>query len=397
MDHITHLLTQGIDTIYPSKEALEKKLRSGETLTIYQGFDPSGAHLHIGHAVGLRKLRQFQKLGHKIIFLIGDFTGMIGDPSGKKDARRPLTREEVLDNAKDYRRQASTILDFEGENPVQIKFNSEWNSKLGFDDVIRLAGNFTVQQLLERDMYQTRMKEGREINLTEFFYPIIQGYDSAALNVDIEIGGTDQTFNMLIGRTLVSRLNNKEKFVITVPLLTDSKGVKIGKSEGNVIGITDPPNEFYAKIMTLGDDAIVNCFQLLTDVSHEEIQSITKRIQAGENPMTFKKQLAHTLTKQFHSEDAADNAQAAFEKTVQNGELPEDISVFPVTRKTWVVLDLLMQSKLITSRSEGRRLIEQKAVEINGTTIEPGTHELMVQQGTIVRVGKRKYIKIEIS
>src|SRR3989344_1186569 len=269
MDAIETLLTRGVDKIYPSRDELEKMLRSGKKLKLYQGFDPSGANLHIGHAVGLRKLRQFQDLGHKVIFLIGDFTGMIGDPSGKKDARKPLTQEQVLANAKDYKLQAQKILRFEGPNAVEIKFNSEWNKKLNFEEVLRLASQFSAQQMLERDMFQNRLKEGKEISLVEFLYPIMVAYDAVAMDVDLEVGGTDQTFNMLAGRKLHRHRLNKEKFVMTVPLLTDSSGKKIGKTEGNVIGITDPPSDFYGKIMSLADDAIINCFLLLTDLNVE--------------------------------------------------------------------------------------------------------------------------------
>ncbi len=395
MDEIEHLLTHGVDTIYPSKEALEKELRSGRKLTLYQGFDPTGSKLHIGHAVAMRKLREFQELGHTVIFLIGDGTGQAGDPSGKKKSREYyFSTQELRDNAVDYVKQASKIVRFEGENPVQIRFNGDWLNTLTLKDILDIAGHFTLQQMLERDMYQERLKENIDVNLREFLYPLLQGYDSVQLNVDLEIGGTDQTFNMLQGRKLVKAYLNKEKYVITVPLLTDSKGVKIGKTEGNAIGISDDPSDFYAKIMSLGDDSILNCFSLLTDASDSELEQIKQKMDAGENPIHYKKQLAYTLTKQFNSESLAQKAQEAFEKTVQGGEVPTDIPEFSVERNSWVVLDLLIQSKLITSRSEGRRLIEQRAVEINNTTVEPGTHEIMVQDGDIVRVGKRKYIKI---
>lgn len=380
MEPNIQLLTRGIDTVYPTKETLSKALESGKKLTLYQGFDPSGAHLHIGHAVGLRKLRQFQDLGHKVIFLIGDFTGMIGDPSGKKDARKPLTKEQVLENAKDYKNQAQKILRFDGDNPVEIKFNSEWNSKLNFEDVIKLAANFSVQQMLERDMFQTRIKEGREINLVEFLYPLIQGYDSVAMNVDIEVGGTDQTFNMLQGRILVERLLNKQKFVLTVPLLTDSKGTKIGKSEGNVIGLTDAPSDFYGKIMSLGDDSIIPCFTLLTDTSDEDIEKMKTAILSGENPMTFKKKLAFELTKWLNTEDDARKAEEQFkirfqERDIDKAELPmvkesEIKFLTPVQSSGATVLDYVTSLSLADSNSEARRLVNQGSVSINNTVVK---------------------------
>ena len=261
MDAIENLLTRGVDKIYPAKEALEKVLRSsGKKLKLYQGFDPTGAKLHIGHAVAIRKLRQFQDLGHEVIFLIGDFTALIGDPSGKAQGRPLLTKQQVLDNAKDYQQQVAKILRFDGNNPVKILFNSDWLSKLKLEDILKLSTHFTVQQMIERDMFQVRLKNKNLIGLQEFLYPLMVGFDSVAMKVDLEMGGSDQTFNMLAGRKLVEQILHKEKFVMTVPLLTDSKGVKIGKTEGNAIGLSDHPNEFFAKIMSLGDDAILPFF-----------------------------------------------------------------------------------------------------------------------------------------
>lgn len=396
MDAIDHLLTRGVDSIYPTREALEKVLRGGEKLTLYQGFDPTGAHLHIGHAVAMRKLRQFQELGHKVIFLIGDFTATIGDPSGKADARPILTREQVLKNAKEYQHQASKILRFDGNNPVEILFNSKWLSKLTFADVVGLATKFTVQQMIERDMFQERIKNGDQIGLHEFLYPLMVGYDSVAMNVDLELGGTDQTFNMLAGRKLVSQMLRKDKFVMTVPLLADSKGVKIGKTAGNVIGLTDPPNEFYGKIMSLGDDAIIPCFTLLTDTPTETIDDMKKRMAEGGNPMVYKKMLAHELTKQFNSQSDADSAQKEFETRFQKGELSQaslpSISVTTISSNATTV-DHLMALNLVESKSEAKRLVEQKAVRYNETLITIPKEILDLKPGDIFQVG-RKAVKI---
>lgn len=396
MDAIDILLTRGVDTIYPTREVLEKVLRSGKKLKLYQGFDPSGANLHIGHAVGLRKLRQFQDLGHKVIFLIGDFTGMIGDPSGKKDARKPLTKEQVLANAKEYQTQASKVLRFEGENPVEIAFNSKWNSQLTFEDVLKLASHFTAQQMLERDMFQERMKEGREISLVEFLYPIMVAYDAVAMNVDLELGGTDQTFNMLAGRKLHKQKLNKEKFVMTVPLLTDAKGTKIGKTEGNVIGLTDAPNEFYAKIMSLGDDAIVNCFTLLTDTPLSEIESMNNAMKSGENPMLFKKRLAYELTRWLNDETSAKSAQANFENTVQSkvltGELPE-VKISTLSAATLPIIELLIQTNCANSKSEARRLVEQGAVEVDQTIVDLVQTNVTLKAGMTMKVGKKRFFR----
>ena len=402
MDAIKNLLTRGVDKIYPSREELEKVLRAGRNLRLYQGFDPSGSQLHIGHAVAMRKLRQFQELGHHVIFLIGDFTGLIGDPTGKGSQRKRLTPEEVLANAKNYQEQASKILQFDGENPVEIKFNSSWLTKLTFKELIDIASHFTVQQMIERDMFQERIKRADDVGLHEFFYPLMQGFDSVAMKVDLELGGTDQTFNMLAGRKLVSQILHKEKFVMTVPLLADSKGVKIGKTEGNVIGLTDPPNDFFGKVMAMGDDAIVPCFTLLTDTPLEEIEKVKAKMKAGENPMVFKKQLAFELTKQFNDDASASSAQAEFEHVHQQGQTPTAADEFTTSQTEWNPVDLLITANLAPSKSEAKRLIEQGAVELNGQAVshlprkDSGQESpaISLKNNDILRVGKKKFIKI---
>src|SRR3989344_3417775 len=242
-DKIKELLTRGVDKIYPSKEKLEEILRSGKKIKLYQGFDPTGDKLHIGHMVGFRKHRQWQDLGHEVIFLIGDGTGTAGDPSGKAKTREKFfTKEELRENAKDYLSQASKIVRFDGENPIKIMYNGDWLDKLTKVDILDIAGHFSLQQLIERDMFQERLKAGETINLREFLYPLLQAYDSVAMDVDLELGGSDQTFNMLAGRTLMKAMKGKDKFVMTTPLLSDSTGRKIGKTEGNVMALNDDPN-----------------------------------------------------------------------------------------------------------------------------------------------------------
>lgn len=396
MDPIDELLTRGVDRIYPSREALEKVLLSGKKLRLYQGFDPTGIQLHIGHAVGFRKLRQWQDLGHHVIFLVGDGTGLAGDPSGKMKARgRFMSRKELRDNAKSYLMQASKIVRFDRDNPIEILYNGDWLTKLKLEDILEIAQNFTVQQMIERDMYQVRMKAGDSINLREFLYPLLQGYDSVAMNVDLEQGGSDQMFNMLAGRTLVKNMQGREKFVMTVPLLVDSKGDKIGKTEGNAIGLTDPPNEFFAKIMSLGDDAIIPCFTLLTDIPLKEIDAMKSQMKAGANPMTFKLQLAHHLTAWLNSKKAADSAQEDFGARFQKGELTHaDIPVFKTKKSKWNPLDLLVETDLAASKSDARRLITQKAVEVDGKIIE--NTSITLTNGAIIKVGKKKLLKIKI-
>ena len=396
MDAIDILLTRSVDTIYPNREALEKVLRSSKKLRLYQGFDPTGIQFHIGHAVGLRKLRQWQDLGHHVIFLIGDGTGQAGDPSGKTRSRgKFLTREELRQNARDYVMQASKIVRFDGPNPAEILYNGDWLNKLTLVDILNIAGRISFQQMVERDLYQERIKSGVSMSLREFLYPLLQGYDSVAMNVDLELGGVDQTFNMLMGRHLVKSFLNKEKFVMTVPLLSDSKGVKIGKTEGNVIGITDPPNEFFGKIMSLGDDAIIPCFTLLTDIPMDKIHDIKNKMESGENPMVFKKQLAFELTKQFNNEKEAKVAQLSFERTFQKKETPakDMITVFHTDKDTVDIISVLVESGLCKSKSEARRLVMQKGIDEE--SIRMDNTIVKVENDRIYKIGKKRFLKIQ--
>jgi len=396
MDAIDTLLTRGVDQIYPSREALEKVLRSGKKLKLYQGFDPTGTQLHIGHAVGFRKLRQWQDLGHEVIFLIGDGTGQAGDPSGKKRSREKyLTREELRQNGRDYVLQSGKIMRFDGPNPVRILYNGDWLNKLGLVEILEIAGHFTLQQMLERDLYQERLKQKEDVSLREFVYPLLQGYDSVAMQVDLELGGSDQMFNMLAGRKLVKAYLHKEKFVMTVPLLTDSKGTKIGKTEGNVIGVTDPPQELFGKIMALGDDAIINCFILLTDKPEAEISEMKKQMADGANPMTFKKQLAWEITAQLNNPTQATIAQDYFEKTFQSRDLShiEEFKISNLSANPIAILDLLMQTKTAPSKSEARRLVEQNAVEVDQTVVDIINTNVTLKSGMTLRVGKKKFLR----
>ena len=398
MDAIEILLTRGVENIYPSREALEKVLRSVKKLRLYQGFDPTGTQFHIGHAVGFRKLRQWQDLGHHVIFLIGDGTGQAGDPSGKTRGREKfLTREELRKNAKDYVMQAAKIVKFDGENPAEILYNSDWLNKLGLVEILDIAGRITFQQMAERDLYQERVKAGELLTLREFFYPLLQGYDSVAMNVDLELGGSDQMFNMLMGRQLVKSFQNREKFVMTVPLLTDSKGTKIGKTEGNVIGLTDKPEEFFAKIMSLSDDAIIPCFTLLTDIPIEELKNGEYKMKNGENPMALKKQLAFELTKQFNDEESAKRAQVEFETRFQQRNV-RAANLATITYAAFTsgpsIVEGTIAAGLASSKSEARRLIQQSAVKLDNVLITiPTTPSTQAKSGSVLQVG-RKAIKI---
>lgn len=389
---IEELLTRGVDKIYPTKEALAALLQSGKKLKLYQGFDPTGTELHIGHMVGLRKLSQWQKLGHHVIFLIGTGTGQAGDPTGKLSSREKFFDEEELKhNAKDYVMQAKKLLDFEGENAVEIVHNGDWLNKLNLADILSIAGNLTVQQLVERDMFQERIKNHTDINMREFLYPILQGYDSVAMDVDLELGGSDQTFNMLIGRKLQRAINNREKFVMTTPLLADASGKKIGKSEGNVISITATPNDLYGSIMSLSDDVIVKGLEYLTDIPITEVKEIEKKISDGQNPIEFKKLLAFEIVKQLNDESAATSASQAFQNTVQNKELPENIASISVNVPISLSA-IALEQKLIDSNSEWKRMVEQGGVSFNDEKIT-NPSEPFTQDG-ILKIGKRSLLRI---
>lgn len=391
MDPIEELLTRGVDTVYPTKDELEKVLRSGKKIKLYQGFDPTGTDLHIGHMIGLRKLAQWQKLGHHVIFLIGTGTGQAGDPSGKLSAREKFFNEEELKkNARDYVMQAKKLLDFDGDNAVEILYNGDWLNKLGLADMLNIAGHFSVQQLIERDMFQERIKKNESINLREFMYPLLQGYDSVAMEVDLELGGSDQMFNMLVGRQLLKQMKDKDKFVMTTPLLADSQGRKIGKTEGNVIGLTDKPEDLFGKIMSLGDDVIVKGFEYLTDVPMTEVKEIEKKLESGENPMQYKKQLAYEIVKQLNTDADAKRAQEAFESVFSKGEIPEDIQEMMIDPNA-NILDILVEHNLVPSKSEGKRLIEQGGIKADGEKIELNS---IFKPGSILQIGKRKFIKL---
>jgi len=398
MDKIDELLIRRVDKIYPYKEALEKVLRSGKKLRLYQGFDPSTPNLHIGHLVGLLTLKEFQQLGHEVIFLIGDFTGMIGDPSGKLQARKALTKKQVLVNAKTYRDQASLILNFKDNNAVKLKFNSEWNSKLGFADVLKLAGHFTVQQLIERDMFQKRLKNNEEIFLNEFLYPLMQGYDSVAMNVDMEIGGTDQMFNMMAGRKLVGELLNKEKFVLTTKLLVDSQGKKIGKTEGNAINIANPPEVLFGQIMSLSDDCILPCFELATQISLDKVEEIKKSLKTSDNPMKWKKELAFELVHMLQGKTAAEKGKQNFEKVHQANKYPKPRLILSQSafNSNPTISQLMVTAGVASSNSEAKRLITSGSVEVNNKVItknEPAIYDYY--KGKVFKVGKNRFFGIK--
>ncbi len=384
---INKILTRGVEKIYPSKEELEKVLKSDKKIKLYCGYDATAPTLHIGHAITLRKLAQFQDLGHEVIFLLGDFTSMIGDPTDKTAVRKKMTREEVKKNMTNYQEQASKVINFEGENPVKVLYNSEWNDKLSFIDLIEMASNFTHGQMIQRDMFQERIKQDESIYLHEFLYPLTQAYDSVAMDVDLEVGGNDQMFNMLAGRTLIKKMKNKEKFVLTTKLLVDSCGKKMGKTEGNVVNLDEEPNQMFGQIMSWPDDLILPGFELLTDLEVKEVK----------NPREDKAKLAKEITKTFHNEDLARKAEKEFNQVFKDKEKPTDTPIFKAKPEKTKLTDILTESKLAPSKSEARRLIEQGGVKIDNKVIKDPNEEITPKDKTIIQVGKRKFVKVKIS
>ncbi|MBI2029418.1 tyrosine--tRNA ligase [Candidatus Gottesmanbacteria bacterium] len=393
MDSTDTLLNRGVDKVYPSREALEKVLKSGKKLKLYQGFDPTGINLHIGHMVGLMKLRQFQKAGHEVIFLIGDGTGQAGDPSGKTRSRdKYLTNEQLRKNAKDYVMQAKRIVDFDGPNGVRIMYNGDWLNKLTLSEVLNIAGHFTAQQMNERDLFQERYKNNIPLNLREFMYPLLQGYDSVVMDVDMEIGGSDQTFNMLAGRQLMKAMKGKDKFVLSTVLISDKFGKKIGKTEGNAISLTDKPEDLYGKIMSFPDEVIVQCLECLTEIPMEDINVIADKIKNGDNPMKFKKLLAFEVVKLLNSEKDAQAAQAFFEQAHQQGSTTDLKNAQVVSGNGELLKDVIIKN-LGLSISAIKQLVYQKAIDVNGLAVNDVKMKLKTED--MVRVGKKHIFKIK--
>lgn len=392
---IKEFLTRGVEEVIDAKE-FEKMLASGKRISVYYGIDPTGADIHLGHAIPLRKLRQLQAWGHEVILLIGDFTAMIGDPTGRDAARQPLTSEQVLENAKDYQKQAGAVLKFDAENPVGVKYNSSWLSKLSFGEVIDLAANFTVQQMLERDMFQRRLTEGKPISLHEFLYPLMQGYDSVHMGVDLELGGSDQLFNMLTGRTLMKKLKNKDKHVMTFTLLEGSDGRKMSKSFGNHIPLRTPAKDMYGKLMSIKDELIGRYFWLCTDVSKAKIDAMEKDMKAGANPRDFKMALGREIVTMYHGEAAANEAEAAFIAQFQKGAMPDDMTEVKLSKKSWLLVDLLVEAGMVTSKSDAKRLIKEGAVKLNGEAIKAADAEVSIKKGDVLQKGKREFRKLMV-
>ena len=360
---------------------LEKSVSTGKKLKIKYGADPSAPDIHLGHTVPLRKLRQFQDLGHEVIFLIGDFTAMIGDPSGRSETRKPLTVEDIKENAKTYKRQVFKIL-----NPkkTQVVFNSHWLNKLYLKDVVMLTSKYTVARMLERDDFVKRYRSGKPISMVEFLYPLLQGYDSVELRADIELGGTDQTFNMLVSREIQREYGQEPQVIITMPILEGTDGVdKMSKSLGNYIGVEEAPKDMYGKIMSISDDLMLRYYKLLVDIN-----------PSHEHPMENKKVLAQCIVSKYWGEKEADKTRVEFEKVFSKRELPTDMPELSVKGKIQIV-KLLTETSVVKSNSEARRLVQQGAVTLDGKKIDDLNKELSIKDGAVLKIGKRHFFRIK--
>jgi len=391
VEKINKLLSRGVIDVI-QKEELKKKLASGKQLRIKLGIDPSGSNLHIGHMVVIKKLREFQEMGHQIILLFGNFTGQIGDPTGKSESRKAKTKEELEKNAEKYVEQVSVFLD---TSKVEVRWNADWLEKLSFSDVVQLASCFTVAQMMERDMFQDRVSKNLPISMHEFLYPLMQGYDSVALKTDIELGGTDQTFNLLAGRTIQKAYNQAPQDILTVPILEGTDGIKkMGKSEGNYIAIADNPKDMFGKVMRIPDKVITKYFELATDVSLSEIEKIKKAIQGGENPMTFKKQLGREIVAIYHSKEDGEKAESEFMSVFSDHQLPEDIKLKQLSGTEVKLVSVMVNNELASSKSEARRLLAQGAVKVDGKKVTQDTITISATEETVIQVGKRRFLKV---
>ncbi len=386
------IIKQGIDEIIGEDDLIEK-LKSGKKLTIKVGFDPTAPDLHVGHTVILRKMRQFQDLGHKVIFLIGDFTGKIGDPSGKNKTRPPLTNDEIKANAKTYEDQVLKVLD---PDKTTIDFNSRWGDKMSAADMIKLAAQSTVARMIERDDFSKRYKNNQPISIHEFLYPLMQGYDSVELEVDVELGGTDQKFNLLVGRDLQKNVGQSPQTIITLPLLEGLDGVKkMSKTEENYIGITEKADDIFGKTMSIPDEIMMKWFDLLSLRPLEEIKKVEKDIKGGANPRDAKIDLAMELTTRFTSEKEAEKAKDNFFKKFSSNELPSDIEEKEISYTDMPALpNLLKDLGMVGSTSEAIRLIEQGAVKIDQEKVTSKDQEVSFETKKLIQIGKKKFLYV---
>ena len=390
---LQHIKSRGVIEVIVERE-FDELMRREEPLRLKMGFDPSRPDIHLGHVVGLRKLRQFQDLGHQVILIVGDWTAQIGDPSGQSVTRPMLTHAEVVSNAESYLRQFFKVVD---KDRAQVVWQSEWFGKFDLSNVIRLTSHFTLAQFLERDDFAERYRAGRPIAITEFLYPLLQAYDSVAIESDVEFGGTDQKFNLLVGRDLQAIMGQRSQQCFLMPILVGTDGVrKMSKSLDNYIAVDDPPREMYGKVMSLPDGALTSYFDLLTDLPDAEVVEMGRALESGQaHPMESKKRLAWNITDQFYGPSDANTAQEHFERVVQNRQAPEDVAEYGIDFSdgtTHDITSLLVEAGVVSSRNEARRLVQQGGVEIDGQKVSGNQVEL--HEGALVRSGRRRYIRI---
>jgi len=391
---IDQVLTRAVEKVLPSKQGL-KKLMEKKKIRLYLGVDPTATQLHLGHTVMIRKLQQFADLGHEVIFLFGTGTVLVGDPSERKTSRKLITETEVKLNMKTWKQQISPILDFK---KVRTMKNGDWLTKLTLKDIIKIASNISAIQLFKRDSFQKRLQKGDTVWYHETMYPLLQGYDAVHMDVDLQIGGTDQEFNMLIGRELQKKMNNREKFVLTGKMIMGTDGKKMSKTSNNCIWLTDTPEDMFGKLMKVQDQLLPDYFEFFTDKPMEEINQLKQNLKANKaDPLQQKKHLAFNITSQFHGKTKAQAAQAHFEKVFQNRGLPTKIPSFPLTKlpKTINIIDLLEKTKLVSSRSDAKRLVEQDGVKLNQQKITQISAKITLKPNDILQVGKRKFIKFK--
>ncbi len=395
MKEALKLIKRGTDEILTESD-LKKKLDSGKQLVIKAGFDPTAPDLHLGHTVLLNKLRHFQDLGHRVVFLIGDFTGRIGDPSGTNKTRPTLDAKDLEENAKTYEKQVFKILK---KDLTDVRFNSEWCQKLGADGLIRLAAKYNVARMLERDDFSKRFSENKSIAIHEFLYPLVQGYDSVALKADVELGGTDQKFNLLVGRELQRDYDQEPQVVITVPILEGLDGVKkMSKSLDNYVAIDEEPDEMFGKIMSISDDLMWRWFELLSFMSEEDINFLKKEMQDGKNPRDIKFILAEEIVDRFHKDGDGQKCKESFLNRFQKGQIPENVELVKVNidGESILLVNLLKETNMIASISEGNRLIKQGGIKVNSEKVNDPKFEISVNSENLYQVGKRRFLKIKI-
>lgn len=390
------LISRGVAEIIPEEELKQKlynSIKNKKPLRIKLGLDPTAPDIHLGHTVVLNKLRQFQDLGHEVHLIIGDFTARIGDPSGKSETRKQLTEEQVKLNAATYQEQAFKVLDKE---KTIMHYNSEWLNELNLSDTLSLASKYTVARMLERDDFSNRYREGLPISILEFMYPLLQGYDSVQLKADVEMGGTDQKFNLLVGRNLQKEYNQEPQVTLTMPILEGTDGVqKMSKSLGNYIGVSEEPYEMFGKTMSITDELIIRYFELITRVPMEEIKELEEGMAKGTiNPRDAKIKLAKEIITMYHSKEEADSAEEKFLLVFSKGDIPEDIPVVTVEEKEVWLPKFLVDNKMLPSTSEGRRMLKQGAIKVNGEKFSE--ENITLEDGMVIQVGKRKFVKVSL-